>query len=227
MEDTSIKVKRLVLLAFIIFASHLVSQVAQAQTPSALVLEKSGATVPEIQPYSEIPSGATISLRANARIVFVHYRQCQTVAVVGGTIKFGAETYAITGGKKESEARTPCPRKVTLRAGGEMAGVLTRSGLSGVVLKLTSQPNFVLVGGRADDFASVRVLKEEKALLEARLDGRLFRWPADAAPLSADEDYEMVLIPKLSGASQVKLRFFVAAPSDSAQSEGMVLIRVE
>jgi hypothetical protein len=201
--------------------------VVDAQTPSALVLDKSGATVPEIQPYSEVLSGTTISLRNGARLVFVHYYTCKTVTAVGGTIKFGAETYAITGGRMESETRSPCPRKVILTTGGEMAGVLARAGLTGLLLKFSNQPNFVLVGKRADDFASVRVLKEERALLEARLDGRLFRWPVDAAPLSGDTDYEMVLIPRLSGAPPVKMRFSVTTPTEAAEGEAMVLIRVE
>lgn len=220
------KVERLVLLAFIIFATHLVSQVAQAQIPAALVLEKSGATAPEVQPYSEIPSGTTISLRGNARLVFVHYNRCRTVAVVGGTIKFGAETYTITGGKKESEIRTPCPRPVALKAGGEMAGVMLRSAFTNVMVKFSERPAFVLVGKRADDFSSLRVTQEDKTVLESPLEGRHFRWPKDAPALAAASGYEMVLNPKVPGAAPAKLRFFVEKPPE-ASVEGIILVNVE
>lgn len=211
---------------FAFFASLLASSAAQAQIPSALVLEKSGATVPEVQPYSEIPSGTTISLRGNARLVFVHYHQCQTVAVVGGTIKFGAETYAITGGKKESEIRTPCPRPVALKAGGEMAGVMLRSAFTNVMVKFSERPAFVLVGKRADDFSSLRVTQEDKTVLEVPLEGRHFRWPKEAPVLAAASGYEMVLNPKVPGAAPAKLRFFVEKPTESSV-EGMILINAE
>ena len=53
---------------------------------------------------------AKISLPGGARLVFLHYHTCRTATVVGGRIRFGAEAYAIIGGTKESDARTPCPR---------------------------------------------------------------------------------------------------------------------
>lgn len=215
-----------IMIVFTIFASLLVSSGAYAQAPSALVLEKSGASVPEIQPYSEIPSGTTISLRGNARLVFVHYNRCRTVAVVGGTIKFGTETYTITGGKKESEIRTPCPRQVALKAEGEMAGVMLRSVFTNVMIKFSERPAFVLVGKRADDFSSLRVTQEDKTVLEAPLEGQHFRWPKDVPPLAAASGYEMVLNPKVPGAAPAKLRFFVEKPTE-ASVEGMILINAE
>ena len=58
---------------------------ADAQNASALVLEKTGATVPEVQPYNEIAVGTTVSLQPGARLVFLHYQTCRTVTAVGGT----------------------------------------------------------------------------------------------------------------------------------------------
>ncbi len=52
---------------------------ADAQNASALVLEKSGTAVPEVQPYSEIAVGTTVSLQPGARLVFQHYSTCRTV----------------------------------------------------------------------------------------------------------------------------------------------------
>ncbi len=221
------RIERLLVLVFAVFASVFAWGVAQAQMPSALVLEKSGASAPEVQPYSEIPVGTTISLSRGAKLVFLHYYTCQAVAVVGSTIRFGAETYTITGGKKESERRSPCPQKVALKAGGEMGGIMVRSLQIGSSLKFSTRPAFVLVGKRADEFASVRVSKEDKVLLKVPLEGRRFRWPSDAAPLSANTYYRMVLIPTVSGAAEVKTKFFVTARTEAPAGKGMVLIRVE
>jgi len=63
--------------------------VAHAQHASALVLEKSA----DVQPYTEIPIGKTISISYGARLVFQHYHTCRTVTVIGGKIHFGAEMY--------------------------------------------------------------------------------------------------------------------------------------
>ena len=221
------RIEKILVVIVVLFVSMLAFGVAHAQAPSALVLEKSGASVPEIKPYSEIPVSTTVSLKSGARLVFLHYHTCQTVTVVASTITFGAEAYTITGGKKESETRSPCPRTVALKAGGEMGGVLMRSGAAGTIAKFSRQPTFVLVGKRADDFASIQVLKDEKSLLEARLDGPRFRWPTNTPPLAGNTDYEMVLIPKVSGAAPVKMSFFVTVSTEAPASEAMVLLRVE
>ena len=128
---------------------------AVAQSGSALVLEKTGATAPDVQPYSEVPVGVTVSLQPGARLVFLHYQTCRTVTAVGGTVTFGGLTYTITGGNKPEEVRTPCPPTVRLRGQSEMAGVLMRTISPEVRLSLS--PVFALVGARADDFASVRL----------------------------------------------------------------------
>lgn len=215
-----------IMIVFTIFASLLVSSGAYAQAPSALVLEKSGTTVPEVKPYSEILVGRTVSLQPGAKLVFVHYYTCQTVAVVGGTIRFSKDEYAITGGKKESEIRTPCPRQVALKSGGEMAGVMLRSAFTNVMVKFSERPAFVLVGKRADGFSSLRVTQEDKTVIEAPLEGRHFRWPKDVPPLAAASGYEMILNPKISGAAPAKLRFFVEKPTEASVEE-MILINAE
>jgi hypothetical protein len=219
-------IRKLSLLIFTVFASLPNSGVAQAQTASALVLEQSGASTPEVKPYSEIPAGMTVSLKSGAKLVFLHYNTCRQVAVVGGTIKFGEKEYAITGGKKESDTRTPCPRPVALKSGGEMTGVMLRSAFNNVMVKFSERPAFVLIGKRADDFASLRIVQAEKTVLEAPLEDRHFNWPKDAAPLAVASSYEMVLIPKTAGTPQAKLRFFVEKPAE-ASAEGVVLINAE
>jgi hypothetical protein len=198
---------------------------ADAQNPSALVLEKTGVTVPEVQPYSEIAVGVTVSLQPGARLVFLHYQTCRTVTAVGGTVVFGGLTYTITGGSKPEEVRTPCPPTVRLRGQGEMAGVLLRT-ISPEV-RLSISPTFALVGARADDFAAVRVSHGGTTLLEAPLTGRGFRWPTGAAPLVANTDYELVLVPKAEGKARVTLKFRAERGTPTAAGDHLTLISVD
>jgi len=198
---------------------------ADAQNASALVLEKTGATVPDVQPYSEIPVGTTVSLPPGARLVFLHYQTCRTVTAVGGTVAFGGLTYAITGGSRPVEVRTPCPPTVRLRGQSEMAGVLMRSISPEVRLSLS--PTFVLVGARADDFASVRVSQGSTKLLDAPLSGRAFRWPAGTAPLVANTDYELVLVPKVEDKTRITLKFRAETGNLAAAGDHLTLISVD
>ena len=221
------RIEKILVVIVVFFGSLLACGVVHAQTPSALVLEKSGASVPEIKPYSEIPVGTKISLPSGGRLVFLHYYTCQTVAVVGSTITFGAETYTITGGTKEREVRAPCPRTVILKAGGEVAGTLIRSGAAGGALGLTTSPTFVLVGPRADDFTAVRVSRGDKGVLEAPLEGRRFRWPIDAAPLAVDTEYELGLVPTVRGTVPVTMKFRTHSPAATPPGDGLTLISAE
>ncbi len=212
------------LLIFIAIAWVVLGGVAHAQTASALVLEKSGASSPRVQPYTEIPVGMTISLSPGARLVFQHYHTCRTVTVVGGEIQFGAEIYTVTGGSREKETRTPCPRMVSLKVGVESSGIMMR-GLS--TLALSTRPAFVLVGRRAGDFSSVRVTKSGTVLLKASLGGRRFKWPTNSKPLAEGTGYELVLIPKTSGHEPVTKKFRVVVPEAARAAKGLLLIRVD
>ena len=198
---------------------------AVAQSGSALVLEKTGATAPDVQPYSEVPVGVTVSLQPGARLVFLHYQTCRTVTAVGGTVTFGGLTYTITGGNKPEEVRTPCPPTVRLRGQSEMAGVLMRTISPEVRLSLS--PVFALVGARADDFASVRLSHGGTMLLEAPLTGRGFRWPTGAAPLVANTDYELVLVPKAEGNPKITMQFRAERGRSTAGGDQLTLISVD
>ena len=203
---------------------------AAAQNASALVLEKTGTTVPEVQPYSEIAIGTTVSLQPGARLVFLHYQTCRTVTAVGSTVAFGALTYTITGGSTPQEVQTSCPPR-TGRVGGENAGVVLRfhddgQGLS-FIPRLSLSPTFALVGARADDFAAVRVSHGGTMLLEAPLSGRDFRWPAGTAPLVANTNYELVLVPKVEGKTQVTLKFRTERETPTAAGDYHTLIKVD
>ncbi len=220
-DKTMIRSCRLTVLISITVAL-MVGGVAHAQRPSALVLEKSGESVPEVQPYTEIPIGMTISLSPGARLVFQHYYTCRTVTLVGGKIRFGVVSYTITGDSKEEQKRTPCPRTVRLRVGGEAGGVMMRGDGAQI---LSTKPAFVLVGRRAGDFSWVRVSKGSTVLLEAPLDGRRFKWPNDSAALAAGTRYELVLIPTVAGKKTVAMKFRVTAHEGGGK--GLLLIHVD
>ena len=212
---------RLLLLVLATFVFLFSRSVAHAQTPSALVLEKRGVSVPDFQPYTEIPTGMTISLSPKASLVFQHYHTCRTVTVTGGKVTFKAETYTISGGTKEREIKTPCPRTVRLKAGGESGGILMR-GVSRPTF--SARPGFVVIGRRARDFSLVRISRGGTVLLEVPLDDRRFDWPANAAPLAAGNGYKMFLIPKMAGKRAVTTKFRVMG---TGEAKGLLLIRVD
>ena len=203
------------------------NDIAAAQRPSALLLEKIGVTNPAVQPYTEIVVGKTITLSPEARIVFQHYHTCRTVTVAGGTINFEAKAYFVKGGQTVKETNTPCPKNVILKVGGEAGGVLMRSMLSNTPPTLPPRPKFVLVGKYANDFASVRVSQGGREVFKSPLAGRLFQWPTEAVALAVDAEYELALIPVAAGAPALKKKFRVSSAKPVQTSQGLVLIRVD
>jgi hypothetical protein len=195
-----------------------------ARPGAALVLETGGTPAPAFRPYTEIPAGTTISLAGGARVVFVHYRTCRTVTVVGGTVTVTAEAYAPAGGAAATETPAPCPRPVTLTRGGEVVvgGFLTRS--IGPALTLAPRPSFVLAGPRSGDFTAVRVSQEGREVLTVPLTGAGLHWPAGAPALTVSTVYDLVLLPA-SPEAPLTLRFRVAAPE--AVGEALTVISVE
>jgi hypothetical protein len=148
------------------------------------------------------------------------------VAVIGGTIAFAGDTYTITGGTTEAEARGQCPRIVRMTAEYQTGGTLLR-GHQVSTLTLSPKPTFVLVGKRAGDFASVRVSQGGREVLAAPLDGRRFHWPSKLPPLSEDHQYELALVPRSTGADPVTKRFRVEAPTTPSPSVALTLLKVE
>ncbi len=136
---------------------------------------------------------------------------------------FGRLIYTITGGSKPEEVRTPCPPTVRVK-GGENAGLVMRHSPE---VRPSLSPTFALAGGHADDFAAVRVSQGGTKLLEAPLSGRGFRWPAGTAPLVANTDCELVLVPKADGKTQVTLKFRTERGTATAAGDHLTLISVD
>jgi hypothetical protein len=177
-------------------------------------------------PYSEIPASTTVVLPRGAKLVFLHYSTCRTVAVVGGKITFAGDTYTISGGTTEAESRGQCPRTVELSAEYQTGGILLR-GRQVNTLTLSPSPMLVLIGKRAGDFAWVRVSQGDREVLIAPLEGRQFRWPSQVPPLTDDHQYELALVPRKAGAETVTKQFRVQAPATPSSGETLTLLKVE
>jgi hypothetical protein len=196
-----------------------------AQGPAALVLEHSGTSTPNLAPYSEVMEGAVVKLGPGARLVFVDYFNCNRVTVNGaGMVRFSEQGSSVGGAGKKTTMRVPCPREIVIKNGGESSAMVLRGGEEDS-LALSIRPDFVLVGGRAADFTGVRFSKGTEKVLEGALTGRRFSWPPNAPALADGGVYELVLLPKASGAQPIKMSFRAAALSD--QHEQQVLIRVD
>lgn len=208
-----------------VFAAVWMTCDVQAETAAALVVEKRGASEPEFAPYSEIPIASSVSLSPGTTFVFVHYGTCRTVTVLGGKVTFQALTYSVTGESSSQEIPTPCPRTVRLKGAGETTGITLRS--SPASFELSTTPTFLLIGPAAGDFATIRVSQADRVLLDAPLAGRSFHWPMGTAPLAANADYEMTLVPRAVGQTPMTVKFRVEASTAAASDHPLTLIRIE
>jgi hypothetical protein len=197
-----------------------------AQGMAGLVLEVTGAPAPPIKPFREIPPGAVISLASGATMTFVHYQTCRAVSVSAGTVTVRSDDYTIVGGSKVEEQR-PCPRPVSLRRGGETAGIVLRGGEPPPAI-LPPRPTFVIVGARADTAAKVRIARDTgETVLEAPVEGRQFVWPHDVAPLAPDATYDLNIVFEGSTIASARLRFVVERPGAVASPAPLTLIRAD
>ena len=197
-----------------------------AQAPVGIVLEASGSIRPAVRPYTEIPPDTTLALTGGARVVFLHYQTCRTVALVGGSVTLTAPTYLITGGNKESEARTACPRKVNVR-GGELGGAVYRSMPGRGGLTLAPEAAFVLAGSKAGEFSTARITRDDAPVVEGPIKDGVFQWPAGATPLGSNAAYELTLVPSRAGEKPVTIRFATPASAAPAGTEPLVVIGVD
>jgi hypothetical protein len=200
------------LLGLMTFGGGIGPAAAQLAAPGvALVLEIDGPVTPALRPYREIPSGTTVSLGNDSRLVFLHYASCRTLTVVGGSVAFtGGPAPILKGTATQADVRGRCPKKFS--ATGSDAAVVFR-GTSAVGTSPT--PEFILVGRRADEFAAVRIQHGGRELLARALDGPRFIWPADVPPL-VPGGYVLDLLPRVSGAAPATVNFEVSTrPSDA------------
>ena len=201
---------------------------ALAAQGAALVLDVSGRMQPGLTRYGEIPATTTVTLERGARLVFVHYFTCRTVTVVGGAVRVEADGYAVGSGLA-SEDSTRCPRRISLKRGAEVGGIMVR-GIRPppphAPLRLSTQPSFVVVGARAGDVAAVRIVRGGQTMLEAPLAGPRFEWPAGAPELLADTDYELTVLFRTTRDEPATGTFRTLPPSETS-APGPVLLDVD
>lgn len=167
-----------------------------AERPAALVLDAQGAIRPPLESFSEVPAGAKIELGQGARLVLVHYLSCRQITAVGGSLLVSEDRLDIESAQLERDQSQRCPQEVRLTASGLAGGILMR-GFSRT--DLSSAPECILVGRRADSFKSARITTEGRTVAEVMLKDRKLGWPAQLPPLEPERPYRLELIPGMSG----------------------------
>ena len=146
-----------------------------AERSVALALEVSGTTMPAVEAYDELLSGQVVELSAESEIQFLHYGSCATVIVKGGQISFGGVEYKIDQGTIVEAVTGECQTKVSLNQDAQVGGVVFRgAGL----LRLSEQPNFMLIGRCRDQMKSVRISRSGKTVFEFKRMGRQLALPS-------------------------------------------------
>jgi hypothetical protein len=203
-----------VLLGVITLGGGIGPAAAQLATPGvALVLEIDGPVTPALRAYREIPSGTTVSLGNDSRLIFLHYASCRTLTVVGGSVTFTTGPAPILKGTAtRADVRGRCPKKFS--AAGSDAAVVFREPSTRAV-GMSATPEFILVGRRADDFGAIRIRHGGRELIGRALDGPRFTWPADVPPLVPGA-YVLELLPRASGTAPATVTFEVSTrPADA------------
>lgn len=207
------------LLGVITFGGGIGPAAAQLATPGvALVLEIDGPVTPALRPYREVPSGTTVSLGNDSRLVFLHYASCRTLTVVGGAVTFTAGPAPILKGTAtRADVRGRCPKKFSA-TGSDAAVVFRGTSAAGT----STTPEFILVGRRADEFAAIRIQHGGRKLMARALDGPRFSWPADVPPLVPGA-YVLELLPRASGAAPATVNF----EASTRTSDAFTLITID
>ena len=211
---------RVGVMGLIVLGGRILPVDAQPPAPAvALVLEVNGPVTPALRPYREIPSGTTVSLTNDGRIVFLYYASCRTLTVVGGSVTFtNGPAPILKGAATQADVRGQCPRKFS--ATGTDAATVMRGGPSAGLFTSTT-PEFILVGRRAEEFADIRIKSGDRELLTRALAGPRFSWPTDVPPL-APGVYAIDLRPKVSGAAPVTVNF-----EATTRPEAVTLITID
>lgn len=165
-----------------------------AERSVALALEVFGTTMPVVEPYDELLSGQVVKLSAESEIQFLHYGSCATVIVKGGQISFGGVEYKIDQGTIVEAVAGECPTKVYLNRDAQVGGVVFRGAR---LLRLSEQPNFMLIGRCRDQMKSVRISRSGKTVFEFKRMGRELVLPSSTT-LEPGGNYLLELDPGTS-----------------------------
>jgi hypothetical protein len=194
-----------------------------AQEPAALVLSVSGYTTPEVTPYSEIPEGEMLTLRAGARLAFLHYHTCTRVTVNGGTVTIGADGYDLGGGAYQSHEKVACPVKLAVVGGMDAPITLERGDARDSMLTLAPGAAFVVLAERGRGFRAARVIENGATVREVRLDGSNFRWTDATAGMPPGALCTLEFLPTGAGKpAEIKFRI---GPQSLEATDVIVYVR--
>ncbi len=196
---------------------------ALAEEPAALVLSVSGFTTPEVAPYSEIPDGQTLTLRAGARLTFLHYRACTRVTINGGTVTVSANGYYLGGGAYQSRDKVPCPVMLAVVPGMDAPMTLQRGDAHDSMLTLAPGAAFVLLAERGKGFRAARVIANGAPVREIALNGKNFRWSDATAAMAPGSLSTLEFLPT-GGGKPIDIKFRTGPQSPDA-SDVIIYVR--
>ncbi len=206
-----------------LLAAAMLASRALAEEPAALVLAVSGYTTPEVAPYSEIPDGQTLTLRAGARLTFLHYRACARVTVSGGTVRFSTDGYALEGGAYQSREKVACPVMLAVVAGMDAPMTLERGDAHDSMLTLAPGAAFVVIAERGHGFRAARVIENGAAVREVPLTGKNFRWSDATAAMAPGALCTLEFLPA-AGGKPIDIKFRTGPHSPNA-SDVIIYVR--
>jgi hypothetical protein len=151
-------------------AAFLAVSLPAAAEVSGLVLEVSGKTDPQLAPYSELQTNATVKLAPDATIKVVHYKSCRTLAVSGGTIEAGPDDFKLADGKIVSNVLGHCPPRMGTKTGSGLGGIVMRGGEPEALPVIPGQI-FVFTGDGAGAVQKVSLMRDNKTLSSWKPDG--------------------------------------------------------
>jgi hypothetical protein len=170
---------------------------AAAQAPPkpavALVLEISSGRLAGLEPYREVAADTRVTVPDGVRFVFQHYASCRRYTMVGGTATLRADGVEVVGPPATS-VKVACPQRIRLRTDASSAAVTTRS-MGPPRTPIAVRPQFVVVGARTAEIATLRVRRGADVVLEQRLTGGPVAWPSHLPPLAPATNYELELLP--------------------------------
>lgn len=189
--------------------------------PAGMVLDVAGFAEPLLQRFAELSDRAVYRLAPSTHLLFVHYRTCRVVSLVGGALRIEQGRYDVDGGRIESEELRPCPQQYVVRPNKALAGttgaLLLRSGGADTPI-LSPRLDVILTGAHADRFSAAEIRRDDDLVAHVPL-------PRSRHQLSPGGGYRLVLF--RAGDTRVEVPFVVVEPSASPELDRLLIVRIE
>ena len=162
---------------------------ADADTPSgAMVLDVSGATAPQVEPFAILGAGTRLVLEPSSELEFVHLSSCELVRIRGGILTVRARGFMAAGGEVLMHTDEDCPKKARLRAETRTTGIRFRSiNLQRPVL-IPEKPTIVLPDADATRLMIAR-MNDGTTVIDLAVSGAVVPWPPSRPGLTRGATY--------------------------------------